>query len=46
MLLYTDDFVLSGESLNEVTDKYKRWKNAVGTKGLRVKQKVFSHYLG
>ena len=35
-LLYTGDLVLSGESLNEVMDKYGRWKNAVEGKGLRV----------
>ena len=27
-LLYADDLVLCGESLNEVMDKYGRWKNA------------------
>ena len=35
-LLYADDLVLCGESLNEVMDKYGRWKNAVEGKGLRV----------
>ena len=35
-LLYADDLVLCGESLNEVMDKYERWKNAVEGKGLRV----------
>ena len=35
-LLYADDLVLCGESLNDVVDKYKRWKNAVEGKGLRV----------
>ena len=35
-LLYADDLVLCGESLDEVIDKYGRWKNAVGGKGLRV----------
>ena len=35
-LLYADDLVLCGESLNDVMDKYKRWKNAVEGKGLRV----------
>ena len=35
-LLYVDDLVLCGESLNDVMDKYKRWKNAVEGKGLRV----------
>ena len=34
--LYADDFVLCGKSLNEVMDKYGRWKNAVEGKGLRV----------
>ena len=31
-----DDLVLCGELSNEVMDKYVRWKNAVGGKGLRV----------
>ena len=35
-LLYADDLALCGESLNDVTDKYKRWKNAVEGKGVRV----------
>ena len=35
-LLYADDLVLCGESLNEVMDKYGRWKNAVEGKDLRV----------
>ena len=35
-LLYADDLVLCGESLNDVMDKYRRWKNAVEGKGLRV----------
>ena len=35
-LLYADDLVLCGKSLNEVMDKYGRWKNAVKGKGLRV----------
>ena len=35
-LLYADDLALCGESLNDVMDKYKRWKNAVEGKGLRV----------
>ena len=35
-LLYADDLVLCGKSLNEVMDKYGRWKNAVEGKGLRV----------
>ena len=35
-LLYADDLVLFGESLNEVMDKYGRWKNAVEGKGMRV----------
>ena len=35
-LLYADDLVLCGESLNEVVDKYGRWKNAVGGKDPRV----------
>ena len=35
-LLHADDFVFCGESLNEVMDKYGRWKNAVKGKGLRV----------
>ena len=28
-LLYADDLALCGESLNEVMDKYQRWKNTV-----------------
>ena len=35
-LFYADDLVLCGESLNEVMDKYERWKNAVEGKALRV----------
>ena len=35
-LLYADDRVLYGESLNEVMDKYGRWKNAGEWKSLRV----------
>ena len=35
-LLYADNFVLCGESLNEAMDKYERWKNAVEGMGLRV----------
>ena len=35
-LLYADDLVLCGELLNEVMDKYERWKHAVEAKGLRV----------
>ena len=35
-LLYADDLVLCGESLNEVMDKYGRWKKAVERKGPRV----------
>ena len=35
-LLYAGDLVLCGESLNDVMDKYKRWKNAVEGKGLKV----------
>ena len=35
-LLYADDVVLCGESLNDVMDKYGRWKNAVERIGLRV----------
>ena len=48
-LLYADNLVLCGESLNEVTNRYGRWKNAVEGKGLGgmlIKQKVFSYYLG
>ena len=33
-LLYVDN--LCGESLNEVMEKYGRWKNAAEAKGLRV----------
>ena len=35
-LLYTHDLVFCGELLNEVMDKYGRWKNAVEGKRLRV----------
>ena len=35
-LLYADNLVLCGESLNEVMYKYGRWKNAVEGKGVRV----------
>ena len=35
-LLYADDLVLCGESLNAVMDKYGRWEQAVEAKGLRV----------
>ena len=35
-LLYANDFVFCRESLNEVMEKYGRWKNAVEGKGLRV----------
>ena len=28
-LLYADDLVLCGKSLDEVLEKYGRWKNAV-----------------
>ena len=34
-LLYADNLVLCGESLNEVMKKYGRWTNAVEGKGLR-----------
>ena len=35
-LLYADDLVLCGESLNAVMLKYGRWENAVERKGRRV----------
>ena len=35
-LLYAEDLVLCGESLNEVMGKYGRWKNGVEEKGMRV----------
>ena len=35
-LLYADDLVLCGKSLNEFIDKYGGWKNAVEGRGLRV----------
>ena len=35
-LLYADDLVLCGKSLNEFMDKYGRSKNAVEGEGLRV----------
>ena len=34
--LYAEDLFLRGESLDEVMDKYGRWKNAVEGKGPRV----------
>ena len=48
-LVYADDLVLCGESLNEVTDKYGRWKNAMEGKPPRLnvnKKKICSYYLG
>ena len=48
-LWYADGLVLCGESLNEVINKYGRWKNAVEGKGWRwmlIKLKVCSYYLG
>ena len=36
-LLYADNLVLCGKSLNKVMGKYERWKNAVEGKGLRLK---------
>ena len=35
-LLYADSLVLCGELLNEVMDKYGRWKNATEGKDLRM----------
>ena len=35
-LLYANDLVLYGESINEVMNKYGRWKNAMERKGLRM----------
>ena len=35
-LLYADNLAFCEESLNEIMDKYGRWKNAVQGKGLRV----------
>ena len=35
-MLYADDLVLCGKPLNEVMDKYGRWKNTVERKDLRV----------
>ena len=35
-LLYADDLVLCGESLNDVMQKYGRWKNVMEGKALRV----------
>ena len=35
-LLYADNLVLCGESLNEVMNKYFKWKNAVEGKGLKM----------
>ena len=48
-LLYANDLVLCGESLNEVMAKYGRWKNAMEGKGLRVnvsKTKVIQLFSG
>ena len=48
-LLYAGNLLLCGDSLNEVMDKYGRWKNVVEGKGLRVnvdKTKGSSYYLG
>ena len=36
-LLYANDIVSCGESLNKLMDEYRRWKNAMEGKGLRVK---------
>ena len=33
-LLYADNLALCGESLNEVMERYVKWKNAVGGKSL------------
>ena len=35
-LLYVDDLVFCWESLDEIMDKYGRWKNAVERKGQKV----------
>ena len=35
-LLYADNLVLCGESLNEVMDSYGKWENAAEEKGLRM----------
>ena len=35
-MLYADDLKLCRESLNEVMDKYRRWKIALEGMGLRV----------
>ena len=35
-LLYVDDLVFFWESLDEIMDKYGRWKNAVERKGQKV----------
>ena len=35
-LLYADNLVLCGESLNEVMDRYGKWENAAEEKGLRM----------
>ena len=45
-LLYAENLVLCGESLNEVMDKYGRWKDAVKGKGLRVNVNKSCYYLG
>ena len=48
-LLYADDLVLCRESLNEVMEKFGRWKNIVEGKSLMVnvdKTKCMQYYLG
>ena len=48
-LLYADDLVLCRESLNEVMEKFGRWKNTVEGKSLMVnvdKTKGMQYYLG
>ena len=35
-LLYADDLLLMGESMGETEEKYKKWKNALHGKGLKI----------
>ena len=35
-LLYVDDLVLTAKSKEEVTDKFNRWKEGMGQRGLKI----------
>lgn len=37
-LLYADDLALYGESLDDMSRKYKRWRKVLKGEGLRVKR--------